>query len=308
MSFVSMLLIALILDAVFGEPDWLWSRIPHPAALMGRGINWLDEALNKGSMRQAKGILAIAVLSITAVLIGAVIQRLPDFGVLEIIFAAILLAHRSLTQHVEDVAVALRSGLSTGRESVSMIVGRDSKQLDESGVARSAIESAAENFSDGVVAPAFWFLLLGLPGILLYKVVNTADSMVGYKNREYAEFGFGAAKLDDLLNWVPARITAAMICLINLDREAFETARVDADLHRSPNAGWPEAAMAGVLGVALSGPRSYEGKMTEDPYINSHGKRQLGPADIEDSVAILNRTWLCLVAVLGFIALVFWIF
>ncbi len=302
-----MLLVALILDAVFGEPDWLWSRVPHPATLMGRVVNWFDETLNKGEMRQAKGIAAIVILSIAAVLIGVAIQWVPYFDFVEILLAAVLLAHRSLIQHVEDVASALRTGLTAGRESVSMIVGRDSKQLDETGVARSAIESAAENFSDGVVAPAFWFLLLGLPGILLYKMVNTADSMVGYKTEEYAEFGFGSAKFDDLLNWIPARITAALLCLATLDREALETARTDADLHRSPNAGWPEAAMAGVLGVALSGPRSYEGKMTEDPFINSHGKRDLRPADVEDSIAILNRTWLCLVAILGSIALVFWI-
>ncbi len=308
MSIVTMLLIALVLDAVFGEPEWLWSKFSHPAAMMGRAVNWFDETLNTGNHRQIKGIVFIAALSLAALIIGRAIQWLPDYGILEIIGAAVLLAHRSLVQHVEDVAGALRSDLSAGRDSVSMIVGRDSNQLDESGVARSAIESAAENFSDGVVAPAFWFLLLGLPGILLYKVVNTADSMVGYKNAEYAEFGYGSAKLDDLLNWVPARITAGLICLANFDRAAFDIAREDADLHRSPNAGWPEAALAGVLGVALSGPRSYEGQLTEDPFVNSHGKRDLDPADVEDAVVVLNRSWLGLAAVLGFVAFVIWLF
>jgi len=308
MSIFLMLLIALILDAVLGEPDLLWGKYPHPAAIMGRAINWFDETLNKGPMRRIKGIMTIASLCFTAFIIGWIIQLIPDFGILEIIGAAILLAHKSLIQHVDDVAHALRSGLHAGRTSVSLIVGRDSRQLDENGVARSAIESAAENFSDAVIAPAFWFLVAGLPGILVYKLVNTADSMIGHNNKEYGKFGYGAAKLDDLLNWIPARLTAVLICAANFDLKAFDVVRNDASMHRSPNAGWPEAAVAGVLNIALAGPRSYGGKMSNDPFVNASGKKDLNANDIEDSIAIINRSWLGLIAILLLVVLLVQLF
>lgn len=308
MSIVLMLLFALLLDALFGEPEWLWDRYPHPATVIGKAINWFDETLNTGENRKAKGAVMLACLCLGAFVFGRFVQVIPDGGLLEIVGGAILLAHRSLTEHVEDVADALRNGLANGQESVSMIVGRDANQLDESGVARSAIESAAENFSDAVIAPAFWFLLLGLPGILLYKVVNTADSMVGYKTKEYSDFGYASAKLDDVLNWIPARISAVLICLSNLKPEAFATARRDADLHRSPNAGWPESAVAGVLNIALAGPRSYDGQMTDDPFVNPDGKKDLGPIDVEDSVAVINKSWLGLFLTLGVLVILSWLF
>ena len=308
MSIVLMLLLALILDALLGEPEWLWDRFPHPATVIGRAINWFDETLNTGENRKAKGAVMLACLCFAAFVVGRFVQVIPDGGLLEIIGGAILLAHRSLTEHVEDVADALRNGLTNGQESVSMIVGRDANQLDESGVARSAIESSAENFSDAVIAPAFWFLLLGLPGILLYKVVNTADSMVGYKTKEYSDFGFASAKLDDVLNWIPARISAALICFANLKPEAFAIVRRDADLHRSPNAGWPESAVAGVLNIALAGPRSYDGQMTDDPFVNPDGKKDLGPIDVEDAVSVINRSWLGLVLTLAVLVILTWLF
>lgn len=307
MSVFLMLLIALILDAVFGEPDWLWDRYPHPATLMGRAVNWFDEGLNKGGMRRIKGVITIISLCFTGYVLGKIIQFIPDFGLLEILGAAVLIAHRSLIQHVEDVAEALRGGLNAGRDSVAMIVGRDSNQLDESGVARSAIESAAENFSDAVIAPAFWFLLFGLPGIVVYKIVNTADSMIGYQTKEYSEFGYAAAKLDDLMNWIPARLTAGLICVANWDRAAFDVVLQDAGMHRSPNAGWPEAATAGVLNIALSGPRSYHGVMTDDPFVNDTGKKTLEATDIEDAVAVLNRSWLLFVGLLVVISALGWL-
>ncbi|MBV1865208.1 MAG: adenosylcobinamide-phosphate synthase CbiB [Rhodobacteraceae bacterium] len=308
MSIFLMLLIALVLDAVLGEPEAIWDKYPHPATVMGRAVNWFDETLNQGTLRRIKGIASIIALCFAGFIIGWIIQWLPDFGILEILGAAILLAHKSLIQHVEDVAHALRSGLHAGRASVSMIVGRDSHQLDETGVARSAIESAAENFSDAVVAPAFWFLLGGLPGILVYKLVNTADSMIGYQNKEYGEFGYGAAKLDDLMNWFPARITAVLICAANFDWRAFEVVREDAGMHRSPNAGWPEAAVAGVLNIALAGPRSYDGEMNDDPFVNASGKKDLHANDIEDTVAVINRSWLGLIALLSLVVLLGWLF
>ena len=310
MTIFLMALIALILDAFFGEPETIWSRYPHPATLMGRAVNLFDEILNRGSDRfkRVAGILAIIILVFGAFLLGRLIQLIPDFGVLEILCAAVLLAHRSLIEHVGDVAVGLRSSLAEGRHAVSMIVGRDSKSLDESGISRAAIESASENFSDGVIAPLFWFLLLGLPGLLVYKIVNTADSMIGYKSEEYYYFGFGAAKLDDLLNWIPARLTSGLICIANFQPKTLMEIQDDANLHRSPNAGWPESATARVLGIALAGPRSYDGVMTDDLYVNENGKKDLKADDIEDSIAIINRAWIGAAVLLVLVVILGWVF
>ncbi len=305
MSTLTLLLIALILDAVLGEPDWLWSRFPHPATLMGRCVEWLDNRLNHGQNRRNAGILTITILTLGALILSLLIKVIPDAGLLEALLAAILLAQRSLTDHVSQVAVALRSSLSEGRRAVSMIVGRDPADLDESAVARGAIESAAENFSDGIIAPAFWFLLFGLPGIVIYKVINTADSMIGYRNERYEDFGWAAARLDDIVNWVPARITGTLICLAHWSLAAWETMKTDAPHHRSPNAGWPEAAMAGVLGIAISGPRSYNGKMTQLPWVNAAGRKPLGPTDIDASVRVLWQSWFVGVGLLAAVWLIF---
>lgn len=300
-----MLALALLLDAIFGEPDALWKRLPHPAVLMGNWIGWLDARLNSGGLRKAKGVAALILLLLPVYIVARLLSADIFFGVFEILGAAILLAQNSLMDHVRRVVVSLGSSLKSGRFAVSRIVGRDTSQLDESGVSRAAIESAAENFSDGVVAPAFWFLFLGLPGIALYKAVNTADSMIGYKNDKYAEFGWASARFDDLINWIPARISAILICFAGVlrrkDRRGegmldafsnrFDTVLAEARLHRSPNAGWPEAATAMALNVALSGPRSYDERMTEDPFINADGRKTLGPGDVENCVALLWRSW-----------------
>ncbi|WP_069298776.1 adenosylcobinamide-phosphate synthase CbiB [Neptunicoccus sediminis] len=314
MSIFLMVLLALLLDFALGEPEKIWDRYPHPATLMGRLVNSLDELLNRGSARRVKGFFAVAVLVLVAGLIGLVFELLNNveylgiaINVIEVIIAAVLIAHRSLIDHVRDVATALQNGLPQGRNAVSMIVGRDTGAMKETEVSRAAIESAAENFSDGVVAPVFWFLILGLPGILIYKIVNTADSMIGYKNEEYAEFGYAAAKLDDILNWLPARITAVLICFAHFDRTALDVVFEDADMHRSPNAGWPEAAMAGVLDVSLAGPRSYGGEMTNDLFVNEQGKRDLSSTDILDSVRALNRSWYAMTGFFALLALIFWL-
>lgn len=287
-----MLATAMILDAIFGEPDWLWSRYPHPAVVMGRAVAWMDTRLNTGANRRDKGVLAVVLLVIGAWALGSVIAWVPDFGLLEVLGAAILLAQRSLVTHVQAVAQALRDGgPPQGRAAVAMIVGRDTDDMDTPQVARAAIESAAENLSDGVIAPAFWFLILGLPGILIYKVVNTADSMIGYKTERHAQFGWAAARLDDVLNWIPARLTAALIVLAHGAPALWLRVPNDARLHRSPNAGWPEAALAPVLGVALAGPRSYEGQMQDFPWVNPTGDRTLGADHIDRAVRALWRTW-----------------
>ena len=299
----ALLVPALLLDAAFGEPHWLWSRLPHPAVIMGRTVSWLDAGLNRGENRKAKGVLALLVLVFGAGLAGAAIAALPDGGLLEVLAAAILLAQRSLVDHVRAVGDALRLSLADGRRTVARIVGRDTTALDRAGVARAAIESAAENLSDGVVAPALAFVVFGLPGLMIYKITNTADSMIGHRTPRHEQFGWAAARFDDLLNWVPARLTAALILLAH---GRFDPAPVlrDGPLHRSPNAGWPEAAMAVVLNIALSGPRSYNGVMTAFPWVWPEGRADPGPDQIDAACTALWRAWAGLLGLACLVALV----
>lgn len=286
----TLLLPAMLLDAALGEPKWLWSRWPHPAVLMGRAVGYVDGRLNRGGDRRLKGVLAMGGLALLALAVGQLIHILPDFGLVEIVVVAILLAQRSLVDHVRTVADALRLSLGDGRRAVAMIVGRDTGGMTPSDVARGAIESAAENLSDGVVAPVFWYLVLGLPGLVLYKMTNTADSMIGHRTPRHEQFGWAAARFDDVLNWVPARLTAILIAVTH---GWFDPAPVlrDAPLHRSPNAGWPEAALAPVLDVALAGPRRYNGRMTDYPWVWPEGRRDIGPDDIDAAVSALWRAW-----------------
>lgn len=280
---------AMILDAILGEPKWLYDRVPHPAVLMGRTIGWADKRFNAGSGRRAKGAFVMAVLIIGAAALGLAISELGN--VVTAIFAATLLAQRSLIDHVARVADALRLSTQAGRSEVAMIVGRDTAGMNDPAIARAAIESAAENFSDGVLAPIFWFAIAGLPGLLIYKITNTADSMIGYRTPRHEDFGWAAARFDDVLNWVPARLSAIAFAVwtpaLNLQKLI-----ADARLHRSPNAGWPEAAMAQSLDVALSGPRSYEGEMRDFPFVHPTGRRDAGPAEIEAACERLWAAWI----------------
>ena len=282
---------ALLLDAALGEPDWLWRRLPHPAVLMGRLIGWCDLRFNQGDARKAKGIAVMAALALGTWVLGLAIAALPLGWLWQMMIAAVLLAQRSLADHVGAVADALRLGLGDGRRAVAHIVGRDTGGMDATAVARGAIESAAENLSDGVVAPALWFLLAGLPGLLLYKITNTADSMIGYRTPRHAEFGWAAARFDDLLNLIPSRLTALIIALVHGRFDAGPVVLRDAPLHRSPNAGWPEAAMAVCLGVQLSGPRSYGGAVQDYPLVHPEGRAEIGAAEIDASVSAMWRTW-----------------
>jgi adenosylcobinamide-phosphate synthase len=299
MNTIQILLIALILDYLIGDPNKVWSKIPHPAVIMGKLISWFDYNFNFGSALKFKGIFAIFSLSIMACLIGQFIHLLPDYGLIELLITAILLAHNSLVKHVKDVLIGLNNSLNEGRNAVACIVGRQTKNLDESNVSRAAVESAAENFSDAVIAPIFWYLLLGLPGLFLYKMTNTADSMIGYKSEKYLLFGFGAAKFDDLMNWIPSRICGTLMCAAYLSKSNFLIMLKDAKLHASPNAGWPEAAMASILNVALAGPRSYHGKLTHYEFINSSGRHDMDKTDINDALKVLNRSWLILIIIVS---------
>ena len=291
MGNMTILLIALLLDALVGEPEQIWSRIPHPAVAMGRLISWTDDRFNRGERRKELGLASLAAGCVLMAAIGSVVAAVPDFGLLELLVTAALLSHRSLVDHVQSVAKGLQNGVPEGRSAVANIVGRDTSELNESGVARAAIESAAENFSDGVVAPAFWFVLLGLPGLLVYKFVNTADSMIGYRNEKYRDFGWATARFDDLLNAIPARISGLLIAASQFSVDAVKVMWRDARKHRSPNAGWPEAAMAAVLGVTLSGPRSYHGTSQDFPFIHPEGRIHLSHLDVEFSVAVLWHSW-----------------
>ncbi|WP_341212495.1 adenosylcobinamide-phosphate synthase CbiB [uncultured Limimaricola sp.] len=295
------LLIAMALDAVFGEPEKIWGRVPHPAVLMGRAVGWFDHMLNIGGPARGRGILTCAALVFGAFSLGEALAAMPG-PFAEIVVAAILLAQRSLVDHVRAVATGLRQSLDQGRHAVSMIVGRDTAAMDEAAVARAAIESAAENLSDGVTAPALWFLIGGLPGLLVYKIVNTADSMIGYRTPRHEGFGWASAKLDDVMNWVPARLTAFLLWLVAGRPGRWREIATEARLHRSPNAGWPEAAMARALGVALSGPRAYHGRMQDFPWVNADGFREIGAAAVEAACAMLWKAWaagLCVVIVLA---------
>lgn len=280
---------ALLLDAALGEPAWLWKRLPHPAVLMGRLVSESDAMLNTGAARKLRGVAVVFGLVVAGAVLGLALSL---FGpLMEILIAAILLAQRSLVQHVSAVADGLRLSLPQARRAVAMIVSRDTAGMDAPAVARSAIESAAENLSDGVIAPAFWFLVAGLPGLLIYKFVNTADSTIGYRTERYAEFGWAAARLDDVLNFIPARLTALLIALPSGVLRQWPDIRADARLHRSPNAGWPEAAMARAIHVALAGPRAYDGRMQDFAWVNASGIRDIGAPEIDAAITRLWSAW-----------------
>jgi adenosylcobinamide-phosphate synthase len=268
------LLGALALEAMIGYPDALHRRIPHPVASIGQMISALERRWNHpGRARKALGIITLIVVAGAAALVGALITHLagmiPHGGIAIVVIATLGLAQRSLFDHVAAVIRPLYAGdLESARTAVARIVGRDVKQLDESGIAAAALESLAESFNDGVVAPAFWFLLGGLPGLFAYKAVNTADSLIGHREPRWKDFGWAAARTDDVMNLIPARLAGFFIVLAG--RGGLRVMFKDAGKHASPNAGWPEAAMAGALGVHLGGPAAYDGVRHERP-VFGHG-------------------------------------
>lgn len=310
-SLLWVLLAALALDAWLGDPDWLWRRCPHPIVLYGRLINWLDQTVNKPkttpARKKASGAVVIAASLVGVVALGWGLQKFLSGlgvygGIFMVILAATHIAQKSLYDHVHAVAVALREGgIENGRAAVAKIAGRDPQSLDQSGVIRASIESLAENFSDAVVAPVFWFLVLGLPGLMAYKLLNTADSMIGHKNVRYRDFGFAAARLDDFANFIPARLSAALIWYAGRSGGKIARIREDAALHTSTNAGWPEAAMAVQLDIALAGPRRYDGRQTEGHWINEPGRKDLTP----DNINAALRLYLFAAGLLWVIILIF---
>jgi len=311
------LVLALVLDAIIGDPDRIWRRIPHPVAWFGALIAALDRFFNRerwsGETRRMAGILSTAALVLVAFVLALLLETalrvLPAGDILVALVASVFLAQKSLYRHVRRVRDAFREGgIAAARQAVSMIVGRDPDRLDEAGIARAAIESAAENFSDGVVAPAFWFLLLGLPGLVAYKAVNTADSMIGHFSVRHRDFGWASARLDDVLNLVPARFAGVLIAasawIVRGSPKVAGTVMLrDAGLHRSPNAGWPEAAMAGALGLALGGPRIYAAGPVDEPFLNGDGRCDARPEDISRALRVMVAACVVQVVVYGVIAL-----
>jgi adenosylcobinamide-phosphate synthase len=285
---ILILAVAILADAVLGDPAVLYRRVWHPVTAAGMLIDVLDRALNHGHwpawLRRAAGLVSLAIVVALAAGIGLFLQWLLlgwGWGWLVAgLIASTLLAQNSMYRRARDVAVALETGgLDAGRAAVAHIVGRDPKGLDEAGVRRATIESLAENFSDGVTAPLFWALLLGLPGLFAYKAINTADSMIGYRNERYADFGWAAARIDDAVNWLPARLSAFALALAALllprpsGWRALATVFRDARNSVSPNAGYPEAAMAGALRLKLAGPRIYGGQTTNFLWIGDGSPR-----------------------------------
>ena len=279
---------------------------PHPVVLFGGVVSWIELRLNSGSAsaRRRKGAAAWAVLVLGCAglgLLAMVLLPLWAYGLVFAFTSAVLLAFSTLAQFVARVGDGLSNSVQQGREAVSHIVGRDTQALDEAGVSRAAIESLAENFSDGVTAPLFWGLIGGLPGLLAYKAVNTLDSMWGYRNERFEDFGKVSARLDDAANWIPARLTGALVCLVS--GGGWRAMVKGAPQHRSPNAGWPEAAFAAALNVALAGPRKYDTGWSTDPPMGD-GRSDLNSGDIARALGLYFRAGALMTAIFAVGALI----
>ncbi|MFL9824028.1 adenosylcobinamide-phosphate synthase CbiB [Rhodoplanes sp. SY1] len=312
------LVVAAVLEAWVAYPDAVFRAVGHPVSWVGALIAWLDQNLNRSAwadaVRRGAGVFAVAALLVVTITAGAALDTLaaatrPVGLVVTVIAVAVLIAAGSLDRHVRAVADALDAeGLAGGRRAVSMIVGRDPATLDQPAVCRAAIESLAENASDGVTAPAVWFLAAGLPGMLAYKAINTADSMIGHKTARHRAFGWAAARLDDLVNLPASRLTGLMLVAAAVvvpgasARGAWTALRRDAGRHTSPNAGWPEAAMAGALGLRLAGPRVYGGTRVEAAWMGD-GRAEATPADIRRAVTLFRVSFGGTAALLAVIAI-----
>lgn len=310
------LLLALALDAVVGDPRWLYRAVPHPVALMGRLIEAGDARLNDPAAprraRLAWGAALSAALVGGAAILGWGVERglagLPGGWTIEAVLASTLIAGRGLFDHVRAVADALERDLGAARAAVAHIVGRDPNALDPAGVARAAAESAAENFADGVVAPVVWFALFGLGGLAAYKALNTLDSMIGHRTTRHEAFGKAAARADDVANWLPARLAGLLIVVAAAVLPEANGARAwramgrDARRHRSPNAGWPEAALAGALDLALAGPRRYGGETVADAWMGT-GRADLDAADLRRVLRLYAGAWAVLAGAVAAIVL-----
>ena len=312
-----LLIFAIIFDACIGDMKFLFRVIIHPITLIGSLISFLDEKLNRSKRgeidRIMRGILCVLFMILISGIFSLGIVWLsfnhPMGWIIELLLITSLIAGRSLFDHVNKVTIKSKISLEEGREAVSHIVSRDVKRLDIFGVARAAIESTAENLSDGVIAPIFWYLLLGFPGLLIYKTINTMDSMIGYKTPKYKAFGMAAAKCDDLANLIPARLTALFILLASIfvpttnPKKSLQIILRDSNKHQSPNAGWPEAAMAGALNISLAGPKKHQGQIKKAPWIGN-GTAKVLIRDIDRALYVyivanlINLGWISAIIII----------
>jgi adenosylcobinamide-phosphate synthase len=312
------MLIALGVEAYLGEARFIFRFVKHPVVIIGDMIDLLDRKLNREARsdmdRAIRGFVTVMIVCGLCLVIGYAIawvgRNHPWGWIIECVLVISLIAQRSLYNAVKKVGTALRDdSLESARDAVSHVVGRDPALLDGHGVARASIESLAENFGDGVVAPVFWYVLFGFPGLLVYKAINTMDSMIGHKSPKYRAFGFSAARIDDIVNIVPARLAALFLCLAALfapKANALKSLKVmmrDAGKHRSPNAGWPEGAMAGALSLALAGPRRYTDLVVKDPWVGD-GSAKATHADIGRALylyfvaCLINAGWVAALLVI----------
>jgi adenosylcobinamide-phosphate synthase len=313
MSFLAAAL-ALLIEKYVGYPQAIYRIIGHPVEWIGKLITWLDFKFNldEDTPKESRlaGVLTLFLIcvaaAIPAIIIQVVTAQIPLGWILNGVIGTVMISQKSLRDHVGNVASALKISLPQAQHEVAKIVGRDPKNLDESGVTRAALESLAENTSDGIVAPVMWFALLGLPGLFMYKAINTADSMIGHKTKRFINFGWASARFDDLVNWPAARFSGflfAAAARFNGQDNAAERSKASvssmmkyAKLHSSPNAGWPESAMAGALGLSFGGPRSYEGDTINLPWMGD-GRKSLSRADIAAGLALYDRALVMLFAI-----------
>ncbi len=298
--------LVLVIENFVGYPPALQKLIGHPVEWIGKLINYIDEGLNDAEVspeqNRRHGILAIVLLcaavGIPSWILAKTLAQHPYGWVINVVLATTLIAQKSLRDYVTAVDRALNVSITAARAEVKKIVGRDPVMLDENGVAKAAIESLAENTADGITAPIFWYAVLGLPGLIIYKAINTADSMIGHKSEKYLNFGWAAAKLDDLVNLPASRLTGFMFAAAawissKLDAQnALRTMWRDAGKHQSPNAGWPEAAMAGALGVRFGGPRQYDGEVVDLPFMGEG--RDVERADVSRGLELYDRALIVL--------------
>ncbi|MDA0306008.1 MAG: adenosylcobinamide-phosphate synthase CbiB [Proteobacteria bacterium] len=314
-----LLLLALIIEAYLGEMKAVFKHVRHPVRIIGDAIDFFDRKLNRENRSQGaraiRGLLVVLAIVLAAFTIGWMVAWLslhhPWGWIIEFAGVVTLLAARGLYDHVKAVSKGLRESVEAGRDAVRHIVGRDPASLDGHGVARAAIETLAENFCDGVVAPVFWYALFGFPGLLVYKAVNTMDSMIGHRTPKYRAFGMTAARLDDVLNFIPARLSGLFIVFASLfvptakPGQALKVMLRDSHKHKSFNAGWPEGAMAGALGLALAGPRHYAGQTVNDPWVGD-GSAKAEAKDISRSLylyviaCLINVFWVAAIAMVRF--------
>ena len=316
MNHFPMAAFALVIEYFVGYPQNLQRAIGHPVEWIGKLISYLDEGLNDPDAedrdQRNHGIFAVIALCIIVGVPAFIVEKLLlsfHYGwVVNILLATAFIAQKSLRDHVTTVAHTLPHSILSARQEVAKIVGRDPSNLDESGIAKAALESLAENTADGIAAPIFWFAIAGLPGIVIYKAINTADSMIGHKSEKYLHFGWAAAKLDDLVNLPASRLTGLMFATAAWFKSktralsALNAMWRDAGKHQSPNAGWPEAAMAGALDLKFGGPRQYDGELVQLAYMGD-GRSQMTAKDIDEGLELYDRALFILMAVVALLAL-----